>query len=215
VPRGTSRGCWTPWQGGARVSAGSSLPQGQPDHAGGAEELGRRAGDVSVGRPRGASRSAASRRSRRRSAPDHVRLLTGRVLFTGDTELGEGSVFIGPGERSLAAYLDSLRRLLERPLETLCSGHGRSGGDRMLASRSCSPPARARGGAYSTRSRACASPSTRCSTRLGPRPRRAAGPAAVLTLAAHLDKLVVEGRLPDGSSARASRLGAHDQHEPA
>jgi hypothetical protein len=95
VPRGTSRGCWTPWQGGERVSAGSSLPQGQPDHAGGAEELGRRAG-VSVGRPRGASRSAASRRSRRRSAPDHVRLLTGRVLFTGDTELGEGSVFIGP-----------------------------------------------------------------------------------------------------------------------
>jgi glyoxylase-like metal-dependent hydrolase (beta-lactamase superfamily II) len=38
--------------------------------------------------------------------------------------LGSGSVFIAPGEGSLSAYLDSLRRLRELPLEVLCPGHG-------------------------------------------------------------------------------------------
>ena len=55
---------------------------------------------------------------------DSVCLLMGRVLFTGDTVLGEGSVFIAPGEGSLGAYLDSLRRLRELDLEVLCPGHG-------------------------------------------------------------------------------------------
>jgi glyoxylase-like metal-dependent hydrolase (beta-lactamase superfamily II) len=47
-----------------------------------------------------------------------------RVCFTGDTVLGTGSVFIAPGEGSLSAYLASLRRLRELPLEVLCPGHG-------------------------------------------------------------------------------------------
>ncbi len=55
---------------------------------------------------------------------DSVCLLMGRTLFTGDTVLGEGSVFIAPGEGSLGAYLDSLRRLRELDLEVLCPGHG-------------------------------------------------------------------------------------------
>ena len=57
-------------------------------------------------------------------SPDSVCLLMGRTLFTGDTVLGEGSVFIAPGEGSLGAYLDSLRRLRELDLEVLCPGHG-------------------------------------------------------------------------------------------
>jgi glyoxylase-like metal-dependent hydrolase (beta-lactamase superfamily II) len=48
----------------------------------------------------------------------------GRVCFTGDTVLGSGSVFIAPGEGSLSAYLDSLRRLRALDLEVLCPGHG-------------------------------------------------------------------------------------------
>ena len=40
---------------------------------------------------------------------DSVCLVAGRVCFTGDTVLGPGSVFISPGEGSLAAYLRSLR----------------------------------------------------------------------------------------------------------
>jgi glyoxylase-like metal-dependent hydrolase (beta-lactamase superfamily II) len=46
------------------------------------------------------------------------------VCFTGDTVLGSGSVFIAPGEGSLSAYLDSLRRLRALPLSVLCPGHG-------------------------------------------------------------------------------------------
>jgi glyoxylase-like metal-dependent hydrolase (beta-lactamase superfamily II) len=55
---------------------------------------------------------------------DSVCLLFGRVCFTGDTVLGQGSVFIAPGEGSLSAYLDSLRRLRSLDLEVLCPGHG-------------------------------------------------------------------------------------------
>jgi glyoxylase-like metal-dependent hydrolase (beta-lactamase superfamily II) len=55
---------------------------------------------------------------------DSVCLLMDRVCFTGDTVLGAGSVFIAPGEGSLSAYLESLRRLRELELEVLCPGHG-------------------------------------------------------------------------------------------
>jgi len=55
---------------------------------------------------------------------DSVCLLFGRACFTGDTVLGAGSVFIAPGEGSLSAYLDSLRRLRSLDLDVLCPGHG-------------------------------------------------------------------------------------------
>lgn len=55
---------------------------------------------------------------------DSVCLLLGSACFTGDTVLGEGSVFIAPGEGSLSAYLDSLRRLRSLDLEILYPGHG-------------------------------------------------------------------------------------------
>jgi glyoxylase-like metal-dependent hydrolase (beta-lactamase superfamily II) len=57
-------------------------------------------------------------------SPESVCLLWGRICFTGDTVLGAGGVFIAPGEGSLGAYLDSLRRLRELDLELLCPGHG-------------------------------------------------------------------------------------------
>ena len=55
---------------------------------------------------------------------DSVCLVAGPACFTGDTVLGSGSVFIAPGEGSLSAYLESLRRLRSLPLEVLCPGHG-------------------------------------------------------------------------------------------
>ena len=55
---------------------------------------------------------------------DSVCLLLDRILFTGDTVLGTGSVFISPGEGSLAAYLDSLEKLLALELDAICPGHG-------------------------------------------------------------------------------------------
>jgi glyoxylase-like metal-dependent hydrolase (beta-lactamase superfamily II) len=55
---------------------------------------------------------------------DSVCLLLGSACFTGDTVLGEGSVFIAPGEGSLSAYMDSLRRLRSLDLEIIYPGHG-------------------------------------------------------------------------------------------
>jgi glyoxylase-like metal-dependent hydrolase (beta-lactamase superfamily II) len=58
-------------------------------------------------------------------AADHVCFLTGDgVCFSGDLVLGEGSTFVPPDGGSLAAYMDSLRRLQAEPIELICPGHG-------------------------------------------------------------------------------------------
>jgi glyoxylase-like metal-dependent hydrolase (beta-lactamase superfamily II) len=58
-------------------------------------------------------------------ALEHVCLLTpDRVCFSGDLVLGEGSTFVPTDDGSLAAYMDSLRRLQAEPLELICPGHG-------------------------------------------------------------------------------------------
>lgn len=58
-------------------------------------------------------------------APDHVCLLTADgVCFSGDLVLGAGSTFVPPDGGSLAAYMDSLRRLQAEPLDLICPGHG-------------------------------------------------------------------------------------------
>jgi glyoxylase-like metal-dependent hydrolase (beta-lactamase superfamily II) len=57
-------------------------------------------------------------------APDHIALIDGRVCFTGDAVLGEGSVFIAPDPGALTGYLDGLRELRELELDVLCPGHG-------------------------------------------------------------------------------------------
>jgi glyoxylase-like metal-dependent hydrolase (beta-lactamase superfamily II) len=57
-------------------------------------------------------------------AEDHVCFVLDRVCFTGDLILGEGSTFVPPDGGSLAAYLDSLRRVAELDVELFCPGHG-------------------------------------------------------------------------------------------
>lgn len=57
-------------------------------------------------------------------AADHFALIAGKICFTGDVVLGEGSVFIAPEPGALSAYLDALGRLRERELDVLCPGHG-------------------------------------------------------------------------------------------
>jgi glyoxylase-like metal-dependent hydrolase (beta-lactamase superfamily II) len=57
-------------------------------------------------------------------APDHLSFVAERVLFCGDTVLGEGSVFIAPGGGALSLYMDSLRRLRAMEFDALCPGHG-------------------------------------------------------------------------------------------
>jgi glyoxylase-like metal-dependent hydrolase (beta-lactamase superfamily II) len=130
-------------------------------------------------------------------SPDSVCLLMGRVCFTGDTVLGEGSVFIAPGEGSLSAYLDSLSRLRSLDLEVLCPGHGpyvwdpaakldeyishRLDRERRLLE------ALESGLRTEDELLDAAWPEVPAELR----------PAAALTLAAHLEKLREEGRLPE------------------
>jgi glyoxylase-like metal-dependent hydrolase (beta-lactamase superfamily II) len=127
---------------------------------------------------------------------DSVCLLAGRACFTGDTVLGAGSVFIPPGEGSLSAYLASLRRLLELELEVLCPGHGpyvwdpqaklgeylshRLDRERRLVE--------AIDAGLRNRDELLDSVWSDAPAELRP--------AAALTLAAHLEKLRDEGRLP-------------------
>jgi glyoxylase-like metal-dependent hydrolase (beta-lactamase superfamily II) len=57
-------------------------------------------------------------------APDHFALLGSRAAMTGDAVLGEGSVFISPDPGALARYLEGLERLRACGLDVLCPGHG-------------------------------------------------------------------------------------------
>ncbi len=58
-------------------------------------------------------------------AADHFVLIAAGACFTGDTVLGEGSVFIAPGRGAMAGYLLALTRLRARnDFSVLCPGHG-------------------------------------------------------------------------------------------
>jgi len=185
---------------GERSLEGIVLTHGHPDHAGGAEELARRAGGAAVMRPRGGERVGPfDAIATPGHAPDHVCLLFGRVLFTGDTVLGEGSVFISPGEGSLSAYLDSLRRLLELELEVLCPGHGpfvwqpRERIEEVLAHRLERERWLLDALAAGARTR-----EEMLEAAWSDVPDALRG-AAALTLEAHLERLAEEGRLPEGA----------------
>jgi glyoxylase-like metal-dependent hydrolase (beta-lactamase superfamily II) len=129
-------------------------------------------------------------------SPDSVCLVMGRACFTGDTVLGEGSVFIAPGEGSLSAYLDSLRRLRSLDLEVLCPGHGPYVWEpaakldeyishRLDRERRLLEALRA---GLRTEDELLDAAWSEVPAELRP--------AAALTLAAHLEKLREEGRLP-------------------
>ena len=99
---------------------GVVLTHSHADHAEGADSLGAPVTLPRDGEEVGPFRAVATPGH----SPDSVCLVAGAVCFTGDTVLGSGSVFIAPGEGSLSAYLDSLRRLRALELDVLCPGHG-------------------------------------------------------------------------------------------
>jgi glyoxylase-like metal-dependent hydrolase (beta-lactamase superfamily II) len=131
-------------------------------------------------------------------SPDHLVFLAGPVAFTGDAVLGEGSVFIAPDPGALAGYLAGLRRLRDLRPAVLFPGHGPVVEDPQakLAEYIEHRLDRER------RVLEALSEGQRSVDELldsawsdAPRQLRA---AAAVTLAAHLDKLADEGRLPDG-----------------
>jgi glyoxylase-like metal-dependent hydrolase (beta-lactamase superfamily II) len=131
-------------------------------------------------------------------APDHVALVTDAVCFTGDAILGEGSVFIAPDPGALSGYLAALERLQEMELVALCPGHGPVVDDPRAKITEYLEHRRDR----ERRVVAALEAGRRSVDELldevwsdAPAVLR---PAAAVTLAAHLDKLEEEGRLPDG-----------------
>jgi glyoxylase-like metal-dependent hydrolase (beta-lactamase superfamily II) len=131
-------------------------------------------------------------------APDHVAFVAGGVAFTGDAVLGEGSVFVAPDPGALRGYLAGLRRLRALGLETIAPGHG-----------PLVPDPDAKLDAYVAHRQ---ERERRLLAALDGGLRRVDDlldaawddapavlrPAAAVTLAAHLDKLEEDGRLPAG-----------------
>ena len=84
------------------------LTHSHGDHVDGAKRLGVEAILPVDGEEHGGLRAIATPGH----AADHVCFLTAdRVCFSGDLVLGEGSTFVPPDGGSLAAYMESLRRL--------------------------------------------------------------------------------------------------------
>jgi glyoxylase-like metal-dependent hydrolase (beta-lactamase superfamily II) len=142
-------------------------------------------------------------------APDHVALVGAGACFTGDAVLGEGSVFITPHEGAMAGYLAGLERLRDRrDFDVICPGHGpvvwdaqaklheyiehRTDRERALL--------KALGEDHRTVSELLDA--------VWPEVPEVLRGAARVTLAAHLDKLDAEGRLPAGVERPAIRGGA-------
>lgn len=131
-------------------------------------------------------------------APDHFGFIVGDVLFSGDAILGQGSSLITPYPGALRAYIEALERLRERRLAWLAPGHGDpvAGVEAKLVEYIEHRRDRER------RLLAALEAGRRSVDELladawsdAPAPLR---PAAGATLAAHLDKLAEEGRLPAG-----------------
>ena len=129
-------------------------------------------------------------------APDHLAFIVGGAALTGDAVLGQGSVFIAPDPGALTRYLEALRELRRRELSVLLPGHGPPVSDpaakldEYVAHRLERERRLVRGldeGARTVGEMLDAAwddvPET-------------LRPAAAVTLAAHLDKLQAEGRLP-------------------
>ncbi|HEY6398795.1 MAG TPA: MBL fold metallo-hydrolase, partial [Solirubrobacteraceae bacterium] len=129
---------------------------------------------------------------------DHLAFVAGSAGFTGDAVLGEGSVFISPDAGALASYLAALQSLRDLDLAILCPGHGPPvhDPDRKLQQYIDHRLDRER------RLVAALADGKRQVEELLDQAwadvPAALRPAARVTLAAHLDKLADEGRLPDG-----------------
>ena len=189
---------------------GIALTHAHADHAGGTVGLRERTGEPPVGAAAGEADVALADGdpfgpfvavSTPGHAPDHLAYVAGPVCFSGDAVLGEGSVLVAPDAAApgaLGRYLAALRRLRERDLELICPGHGPPVWD---------PPAKLdeyvahrlerERRLVSALEEGLRRPGELIDAVWDDAP-RALRPAAAITLAAHLDKLESEGRLPAG-----------------
>lgn len=139
-------------------------------------------------------------------APDHLAYIAGTAALTGDAVLGEGSVFVAPDPGALAAYLNALETLRARRLTVLLPGHGPPVFDpdvklNQYISHRLDRERRLLGALDSGKRTA-----EELLDEAWAEVPAALRPAAAVTLAAHLDKLSDEGRLPEGVERPAIRL---------
>jgi glyoxylase-like metal-dependent hydrolase (beta-lactamase superfamily II) len=129
---------------------------------------------------------------------DHLVFVSGNIGLTGDAILGHGSVFISPDPGALAGYLDALSALQQRGLTILAPGHGPPihDVDAKLAEYVAHRLDRERRlvTALDRGARSVDELLDAAWEDVSPRLR----PVAAITLAAHLEKLDGEGRLPAG-----------------
>ncbi len=131
-------------------------------------------------------------------APDHLAFVVGSAALTGDAVLGQGSVFIAPDPGALTRYLEALGELRRRDLSVLLPGHGPPVSDpaakldEYVAHRLERERRLVEGLDAGARS-----VGEMLDTAWDDVPEQLR-PAATITLAAHLDKLQAEGRLPAG-----------------
>jgi glyoxylase-like metal-dependent hydrolase (beta-lactamase superfamily II) len=187
---------------------GIALTHDHLDHCEAADELRRHAGGVPVAAARfegadtrlgdgdefGPLRAIATPGH----AADHLAFVAGGACFTGDAVAGEGSVFVWPDPGALRGYLEALGRLRALELSVICPCHGpvvldpAAKLDEYVAHRLD----------RERRLVAALDAGLRTADELLDRvwsdAPAALRPAATVTLAAHLDKLDEEGRLPDG-----------------
>jgi glyoxylase-like metal-dependent hydrolase (beta-lactamase superfamily II) len=141
-------------------------------------------------------------------APDHLSYVVGRVALTGDAVLGQGSVFISPYPGALSQYLDGLRQLARHPLDILCPGHGALVEDAVAKlNEYISHRLEREQRLIAALQRGKRSVNELLDDAWSDVP-AALRPAAAWTLAAHLDKLEEEGRLPKGVERPNPQQGA-------
>jgi glyoxylase-like metal-dependent hydrolase (beta-lactamase superfamily II) len=139
-------------------------------------------------------------------APDHLAFVSGRIAFTGDAVLGEGSVFVFPYPGALASYLTGLQRLRGRELDALLPGHGPPVGDPAAKLEEYVSHRLERERRLLAALEAGRRTTAELLDEVWDDAPAALRPAATWTLAAHLDKLEAEGRLPPGVERPAVRL---------
>jgi glyoxylase-like metal-dependent hydrolase (beta-lactamase superfamily II) len=131
-------------------------------------------------------------------SPDHFAWATERACFTGDAVLGEGSVFVDAYPGSLSGYMHGLARLATLEVDVLCPGHGppiwepETKVEEYIAHRYDREHKVIL--ALGIGKRSIADLLDHAWSDVPPELR----PVAIVTLAAHLDKLDEEGLLPRG-----------------
>jgi len=125
-----------------------------------------------------------------------------RILFAGDLVSGEGTVLIAPPEGDLARYLASLQRMHSLEPACLLPGHGPADADPMgrlqmyiehRLTRESQVMELLSGGAWSIGDLVAG---------IYPDLAPALRPAAALTMQAHLDKLLAEGRIESSAGGK-------------